>query len=346
MDATLFTVCIRCASYNQERFILDAMDGFAHQETGFPFVAVIVDDASTDATPSIIRNYLADHFQVENVPVDTRVGTGGEVVYARHNENGDCHFAVVFLKENHYKRGYSIRPYVDVWADRSTYYAFCEGDDYWTDPFKLRKQVGFLDTHGDYVLCCTAFSQTFDGDELHKTDIIFKPEEITMDDLLEEYWIGSLTAVFKKSAIEGYRPPFEHLPMGDLPLWCHLATQGRIRYLFDVTANYRSLKDSACHFTDLRKEYAFEIEAMRVREYYAAKTGKLSIAQPFFAKTALFILDQCHKNDWKDFPKEKLWHFVKEYGAPSGYDKLKYWGLRSDLNHFISKLILRIKKKS
>ena len=322
------------------------MEGFVHQETGFPFIAVIVDDASTDATPSVIRKYLTDHFHEEPIPLDTKVGSKGEVVYARHNENGDCHFAVVFLNENHYQRGHSIRPYVDAWADRSPYFAFCEGDDYWTDPLKLRKQVGFLEAHGDYVLCCTAFSQTIDGDEQDKTDIVFKPEDISIDNLLEEYWIGSLTAVFKKSAIEGYRPPFEHLPMGDLPLWCHLATKGRIRYLFDITANYRIVKNSACHFTDIKKEYAFEIEAMRVREYYAIREGRLDVAQPYFRKKAQFILRQCYRFHWKDFPLDKLWHFVKEYGDPSGYDKLKFWGLRSYLNYSISRLILRIKKKS
>ena len=139
--------------------------------------------------------------------------------------------------------------------------------------------------------------------------------------------------------------PFADLPMGDLPLWCHLAMKGKVKYLKDVTANYRRLQDSACHSADAEKESRFRVEAMRVREYYASKAGRLCVVQPSFRKNAHYLLDQCFKNKWLDFPVERLWHFVKTYGQPSGYDRLKRFGLKSKRSHAIATFIMRILKK-
>jgi alcohol dehydrogenase class IV/glycosyltransferase involved in cell wall biosynthesis len=311
-------VSIRCAVYNHEPYLRECLDGFLMQKTSFRYEIVIHDDASTDHSVDIIREYARKYPDI---------------------------IKPIYEVENQYSKDRQSISRILTQACRGKYFASCEGDDYWTDPLKLQKQIAFLESHPDYSMCCSAFTQTIAGHE-EKTAVCMDRDEITLDDLLKECWIGTLTVVFRKDAIADYRPPYKDLPMGDLPLWCHLASKGRIKYIRDITGNYRSLVSSACHFTDLKKEYAFEIEAMRVREYYAERAGKLSVAQPFFAKTALFVLDQCHKFYWKDFPTEKLWHFVKGYGNPSGYDKLKYWGLHSDLNHLISSLILRIKKKS
>ena len=66
------------------------------------------------------------------------------------------YFAVVYLKENHYSQKKSKAPYLTEWED-TKYIALCEGDDYWTDPLKLQKQVDFLERHPDYSLCCHRF---------------------------------------------------------------------------------------------------------------------------------------------------------------------------------------------
>ena len=134
--------------------------------------------------------------------------------------------------------------------------------------------------------------------------------------------------------------------LGQLGLNLLVLEKGKIKYLHDITANYRSLRNSACHFTDQKKEFLFYLDAMRVREYYASLAGKESVAQPYFRKRAVFILNQCYKNHWKDFPVDKVWHFVEKYGNPSGYDRLKFWGMGSDLRYLVSRIILRIKKKS
>lgn len=144
-----------CATYNQSAYIVKTMDGFAMQKTDFPFVCVIADDASTDAEPSIIRDYLYEHFDMSDTAVAYEKQMDyGQVFYAQHKENKNCYFAVILLKENHYSQKKSRAPYVKEWTDPSKYFAYCEGDDYWTNPDKLQKQVDFLETHPDYNLVC------------------------------------------------------------------------------------------------------------------------------------------------------------------------------------------------
>ena len=317
-DPFKYTVCIHCMTYNQEHFIEDALKGFVMQKTDFPFVAVVVDDHSSDGTADIVRRYA------EAWP---------DIIKA------------VCLEENYHSQGKDKQVFLNPYDKDAKYIALCEGDDYWTDPLKLQKQVDFLESHPDHVLCCTAFTQTENGDETHPSVIAFDYDEIGLDDILKGAWIGTLTSLFRNDAIADYKIPFPDLPMGDLPLWCHLAMKGKVKYLRDVTANYRRLQDSACHSADAEKESRFRVEAMRVREYYASKAGRLGVVQPSFRKNAHYLLDQCFKNKWLDFPVDRLWHFVREYGRPSGYDKLKRWGLRSNLSHSVAKTILKIRNK-
>ncbi len=313
-----YKVCIQCMTYNQEAFIEDALKGFVMQETSFPFIAIIIDDFSSDNTASIIQKY--------------------ERLFPERIKG-------IYLNENYFSKRKPKDELFYPYSTQSEYIAICEGDDYWTDPLKLQKQVDFLDTHPDYSLCCTAFTQTENGDEQHPVEIAFDYDEIILEDILKGAWIGTLTTLVRNEAIADYTVPFPDLPMGDLPLWCHLAMKGKIKYLRDVTANYRRLQDSASHCTDEEKEYRFRLEAMRVREYYAEKAGIKSMIQSYFSKEAHYILDQCFKNRCLDFPLDKLWHFVETYGHPSGYDELKYWGLRIKILYPVANRFLILKHK-
>ena len=311
-------VCIHCMTYNQEKYIEDTLKGFVMQRTNFPFIAVVVDDFSSDGTAEIVRRYEREYPSI---------------------------IKGVYLQENYYSQKKSKLGILKPFDESAKYLAICEGDDYWTDEYKLQKQVDFLEAHDDFVMCCTAFTLTYEGREEDKVLVRFDKDEIGLEDLLKEYWIGTLTTVFKSGLFMEYQPPFANLPMGDLPLWGYLALKGRIKYLPDVTANYRQLSTSACHFVDPKRQYKFRIEAMRIREYYAQVAGMTAIASPAFSKNAHFIFDQCYRNGWLDFPMDHLWHFVKEYGHPSGYDKLKHWGLKSRFNYRLSRKALSILKK-
>lgn len=116
-------------AYNHEAYIRDTLDGFVMQKTNFPFVAIVHDDASTDGTAAIIREYA------EKYP---------EIIYP------------IYEPENQYSKRDGSLGYIMLTAANSTgakYVAMCEGDDYWTDPLKLQKQVDFLESHPDYSMC-------------------------------------------------------------------------------------------------------------------------------------------------------------------------------------------------
>lgn len=313
-----YMVMVLCLTYNHELYLEDALKGFVMQKTNFPFIAVVIDDCSTDGTANILHQYE------ETYP---------EIIKA------------VYLPENYYSQGKSKYPFYKEYQDNSKYIALCEGDDYWIDPLKLQKQVDLLEQHEEYSMCCTAFSQTINGKESEKTKIVFDLDDIDIRQILEGQWIGTLTVMYRKGLVHDYKPPFSNLPMGDLPLWCHLAQKGTVKYIKDITANYRRLDKSACHFPELSKQFAFDLEAMRVREYYAKKIGYIDAFQATLSKKSKYMLDVCFCKGYMDIPLDKLWHFVSSYGKPSGYDKLKYWGLKSKSSYALSRLIYYVLKR-
>jgi len=118
MNNKLPLVSITCATYNHEAYIKEALEGFVMQKTSFPFEIIVHDDASTDNTASIIREYEARYPDL---------------------------FVTIYEAENQYSKGYGDLSRIIYSAVRGKYIAVCEGDDYWTDPYKLQKQVEFLE---------------------------------------------------------------------------------------------------------------------------------------------------------------------------------------------------------
>ena len=123
-DPSIPLVSISCTTYNHELYIEDALEGFLFQETNFPFEILIHDDASTDRTADIIREYEARYPTL---------------------------IKPIYQTENQYSRG-NKPGLINLKRAKGEYVALCEGDDYWTDPLKLQIQVDFLEKHPDYVI--------------------------------------------------------------------------------------------------------------------------------------------------------------------------------------------------
>lgn len=130
-------VVIRSLVYNHEPYLRDCLEGFVMQQTTFPFVAVVHDDCSTDGSAAILREYAEKYPHI---------------------------IKPVYETENQYsKKDGSLRRVMDEACAKygAKYYALCEGDDYWTDPHKLQKQVDFMEDHPDYTLTfCNGVIQT------------------------------------------------------------------------------------------------------------------------------------------------------------------------------------------
>ena len=119
-------VSVLCATYNHEEYLRQTLDSFLNQKTDFPFEVLVNDDASTDSTGDIIREYAAKYPEV---------------------------IRPFYQKENLYSRRINLYDVVFFPACRGEYIAVCEGDDYWNDPEKLQLQVNWLDSHPEYSAC-------------------------------------------------------------------------------------------------------------------------------------------------------------------------------------------------
>jgi len=165
-------VSICCITYNHENFIREAVEGFLMQKTIFPFEIIIHDDASTDKTSEILKEYKA---QYPNI------------------------IKCFYQTENQYSKGARrIMARFTFPHARGKYTALCEGDDYWTDPLKLQKQVDYMSGHEDCNLVFT------DVQLLEGTENKWYPNwaSITKDtyefkDLAERNVITTCTVLFR-----------------------------------------------------------------------------------------------------------------------------------------------------
>lgn len=125
-------VTIRCIAYNHGPYIRQCLEGFVMQKTNFRFEAIVHDDASTDSTATIIREYAEKYPNI---------------------------IKPIFETENQYsKYDGSLQRIMDHACMHGKYVALCEGDDYWIDPYKLQKQVDFLESHPEYIYSCHRYN--------------------------------------------------------------------------------------------------------------------------------------------------------------------------------------------
>ena len=237
-----FLVYIDCITYNHASYIEDAMKGFCMQETTFPFVAAIIDDASTDGEQNVIKRYLEENFDFSEKAVARKWETyDAYFIYAQHKTNKNCYFAVVLLKYNFYQLKKDKTPLISEWRNIAKYVAFCEGDDYWIDSNKLQLQVDYLDLHPDYSLCAHAANYVQNGIIL-KNDIRSELEcDLDMQDLILKGgdYLSTESLVFrydKNAPVPLFRIIAE---VGDYPLVLHMGSIGNVHYFPQIMGVYR-----------------------------------------------------------------------------------------------------------
>lgn len=246
MGSLNYFVRAHCATYNHSAYITDTMDGFVMQQTDFPFVCTIMDDASTDGEQDMIKRYVKDNFDMQDTSVAYEKDTDyGHVTFARHKTNRNCFFAVIYLKENHYSQRKSKAAYLTEWLD-TKYIALCEGDDYWTDPLKLQKQVDYLEKHENIKLCCTDTKVlTQDGDyynwsQYHDSRVAAVEDIILFGLGGKGVYFQTATFVYRSSLLEKDYPSYcRKCHVGDYPLLLWAALNGGVYYMNDTTSTYR-----------------------------------------------------------------------------------------------------------
>lgn len=241
-------VFVRCMTFNHEAYIEDALNGFVMQQTNFPFVVAIVDDASTDNNARVIREYLQRVCDFDSIK--STIEEYGKVIDATPLDNPNCLLHVVLLNENHYLKK-TKRPYYDQYENAAKYVAMCEGDDYWTDPLKLQKQVDILEANVELSVCVSQVQTVSVAKEklnwLIPARGIIDNGVFTMNDFCRLEW-GGMQWVFHYNSLMCRRDYaikwvenkiMKMFPYGDMPLILFCLLNGNGYFLSDVMSCYR-----------------------------------------------------------------------------------------------------------
>jgi glycosyltransferase involved in cell wall biosynthesis len=236
MIQPLVSIC--CLAYNQESFISQAIEGFLMQKTDFPIEIIIHDDASTDNTSIIIRSYEEKYPEL---------------------------IKTIFQEENQYsKSGGNVLTHFILPFARGKYVALCEGDDYWVDPFKLQKQVKFLEANPDYT-----FSVGRVDELIQKTGEIkrmkervnpLKNETYTLKDYLKFKFSQTSSFVFRNSE-EPFPEWFFRAHALDQSIVIIMTVRGKIKYHKDLFSIYR-INESSISFTATYNVYERFLETL------------------------------------------------------------------------------------
>lgn len=238
-------VSIKCLVYNHEPYLRQCLDGFVMQKTNFAFEAIVHDDASTDASAEIIREYAEKYpdiikpiYETEN-QYSRKDGSLGRIMNA------------------------AIHP-------DAKYIAICEGDDYWTDPYKLQKQIDILEQDINIGLVYTKAKVYLHATGVFSSYSVGVPFENT-EALILRNPVASLTTVYRKDIYLKYCNENIYKKswlMGDFPLWIWFSLQSKIYYLDEFTAVYRVLENSASHFTSNEKAFAFNRSVLDIQLFF------------------------------------------------------------------------------
>lgn len=233
---TTYKICITCMSYNHAPYIKEALKGFAIQQTNFPFVALVYDDASTDGEQVVINDYINSNLDKSSRQVEET--DDAIITIGIHKENTNCHFVFVLLKYNYFAAKRAKTPIVRDWYQGAPFRALCEGDDYWIDPTKLQRQVDFLEANPDYIMCCSDAKINAPTGELdwRRYD---KDTEIPVKDII----LGG--GLFIQTCTICFRSELKRMPIccqkchvGDYPLQIWFALNGKVYYFVDKMAIY------------------------------------------------------------------------------------------------------------
>ena len=242
-------VSILCLTYNHEDYIRECIEGFLIQKTNFDFEVLIHDDASFDLTSSIIKEY---------------------------EKNNPGIIKTIYQTKNKYSKNINLVEY-NLSRAKGKYIALCEGDDYWTDPYKLQKQVDFLNNNLDYGLVYTKV-KTYHQSIARFSKNSWGGESTSFDQLIEVNHIPSLTVLLKTDLIRDYfkeiKPETKNWKMGDYPIWLYASLKSKIHFHDEVTGVYRVLEESASHSTSIKKKESFILSFFEIKSFFLEYNNK------------------------------------------------------------------------
>jgi Glycosyltransferases involved in cell wall biogenesis len=244
-------VSVMMVTFNHSRYIRKAIESVVSQVTTFPFELIIGEDCSTDGTREIALEYQ------RRFP--------GVVRIISSEKNVGIHKNVLRTQ----------------WASRGEFVAYCEGDDFWHNPAKLQKQVGFLKDHAEYVLTHTNYDEcevssgrlrrSLLGHEVPPNDVDGYEQMLT-----RQRRILTLTVCARRESLdcvirENSECTDEHWPMCDTQRWLELTRIGKTKYWRESMATYNCLPESASNSRNPQKAFRFTEKAGELILHYLQK---------------------------------------------------------------------------
>lgn len=248
-------VSVQVLAYNQERFIGQCLEGIVTQKTNFPFEAIVHDDASTDNTAGIIREYAERYPHIIKPIYET------QNIYQKDPGEID-----LIMQRN----------------CKGEYIGFCEGDDYWSDPKKLQLQVDFMDAHSDYSMCFHRASTIYDDANLITSfdGTTVENRDYDINEIYRKWNVSLASVIYRKSMLERFAPIDKRIIYSDKILLLRCASVGKARGFAREMSVYRVHGGGVTHLESMnksrkmRKPYFYEY---MLREFSFGKETKAEI---------------------------------------------------------------------
>ena len=295
---------ICCITYNHESYIAQAIEGFLMQQTNFDFEIIIGEDHSTDKTVDIIKSYQGKY------PNKIRL------IHSPHNVGMSANF---------------IRT---LNASNAKYIALCDGDDYWTNPHKLQKQVDFLEQHSDYFLCAHRTKKYFQETQEYfvEQDELFienKNRDISINNFLNPFILNMNSVVFRNSF------NFSKTPKNgfkDIFLFAIILSKGKGLCLNEIMSVYRIHSKSIWAMKDKLELYKANSQtAYFMKRYFKNRYDSIS---DFTWDTLRGYLEELY--NIKGTKREVIKTFVRL--CLCFYNRLTPWQRKQEKSRFIKYL--------
>ena len=222
----MIVVSVLVVTYNHENYLARALDSILAQQTQFQVEILVGEDGSDDATPSILREYVARYPQIRGFFRDR-----SEVIYIRGRPSGRNNMLQLLSQA------------------QGKYLAFCNGDDYWTATDKLQLQVDFLEKNPDFALCQHLTETKWEDGYLPDKTLGCNKDELTVYDFIRRNIFSrrimkvpethTSSSLFRTTVLKGCLPPdFNLVFAGDRYLYIWAALKGRVKVLPIVMSVY------------------------------------------------------------------------------------------------------------
>ncbi len=263
MDS-MYKLTLLSLTYNHEKFIEQTLESFLMQKTNFSFKILIADDASTDNTPALLKRFAEKYpDKIELVLRDKNMGPA--------------------------------KNWLDMLMRVNTeYLIYCDGDDFFTDPDKLQKQVDFLDKHPDFTICfhpvVVVDEENPDRQYMHPTQsFLAKSPSFTLEELLKHNFIQTNSCVYRWRFNEDEKVenvyPTDMVP-GDYFMHLLHAEKGKIGFIGEIMSAYRKHSQSMWHGAEHNADWFIKYGLLHVN-FYKAVQGFFSVDQSLNIKTMI-----------------------------------------------------------